>query len=467
MKIARSLAGTGLALLILAVAAGSPAAAEVTTKVKAGEGVTFESSDGESSLNLGFYGQLAFQALDRDHWRRSDLNQTFPPFSVENIGDTSYSFRIRRLRLIAKGKAFKPWFHYMLELDLVGNDEGLRRVFVPSFEVITGGTVIFPGIDITAGAESRDGQTTKLLEYYVDLTPLAEAGVRIGAFKTPFGRQELVSSSRLQMSDRSIASDFFAPSYDRGAVFHGATATGRIGYEIGAMNGTGIAQGANIDESLGYVARLTATSAGPYLNVESVIDNPSTFKAQGGFAWYKTTNTPVRQDPRLAISDVRSTSLSGDFEFFFGRRANLTMEYYSRKIDVDQTLDFPVSCYGAFVAGRFSCDQQGYFVQGGVFLGDRYELAGRYSQIDNDLDTPDDKSREATLNFTRYFRGHSLRWSTALSRFKIDVKAVGSSAFTVILANQPQATFPDPAASFPGIQGDDNTLFTTQLQWIF
>jgi hypothetical protein len=462
------LRGVWGAPVIVCAAACGVAHAQATVETEAGKGVTISSDDGNNKINIGFYGQFRFQELSRDRWQRSDLNQTFPPFSVENAGRTEPSFQVRRLRLIAQGSVWKSWMRYAVELDFAGNDEGLRSIFIPPV-FTSGGASDFPGVNVTQGVQDQDGRSVKLLDWYLDLTPKATARARIGQFKIPFGRQELVSDNRLQMTSRGIASDFFAPSRDRGAMFHGGTDTQRVQYKLGVFNGTGLARAQNIDKSLGYAARLTATTSGPFQDIEDVIDQPPSMgvRVQGGIAWYQTSDTPVRLNPQIPESDVRNTSYEADLGFFFRQRADLFLEYYQRKVEVDQGFDLPTSCYGAFIDGRFSCDQSGYTVQGGIRLGptDHHELSARYSWIDNDRDLDKDERSEATLNYAYYFFRHTMQVSASVSYYEVGVNAQGSSGFAVKLANS-SANFLDDTA-FPGLAGDTNWLGTIQFQWTF
>jgi hypothetical protein len=459
--------GTGW-IWVACVLATGVSFADATVKVEPGQGVTVASEDGETSINVGFYGQFRFQVIDRKNlWRRSDLVQAFPPFSVENVGRTEPSFQVRRFRLYAQGTVLKKWFGYKVEVDLAGNDEGLRRVFIPPVFTV-GGASDFPGVDVTAGQSDQDGRTLKLLDAYLDITPKPYAKIRAGQFKVPYGRQELVSDNRLQMTSRSIASDFFSPSRDRGAMFYGGTDTQRVQYRVGAFNGNGLARTQNADTALAYAARLTATSKGPFLDVEDVIDQPEGFHIQGGLAWYTSTDTPVRANPQIVESDVRDTRYEADLGVLFGQRANILLDYYTRRVSVDQTFDLPASCYGAFLEGRFSCDQTGYTAQGGALFGKEkaHEISVRYSSIDNDRDLQDDRSTEAALNYAHYFFRHTLQLSATVSYFKVEVNAAGSSAFAVKSAN-PTADFFDPASFSPALTDDKNLVGLLQVQWTF
>ncbi|MBZ5637191.1 MAG: OprO/OprP family phosphate-selective porin [Acidobacteriia bacterium] len=460
------------AMLVTAVKAAEP------VRVEPGNGVTFSSDDGSTTLNLGMYTQFRFQLLDQDQWRRSQFYEVVPPFTVENVGVTQPSFEVRRFRLFAKGSLHEPWITYRVEADLAGNDEGLRRVFIPEWQ-FSSASPSFPQLDIRAGQETQDNRTVKTLDAYVDLAPRTAAGVRIGAFKVPYGRQELVSDYLLQMTARSIASDQFAPSRDRGVMFYGGTPNRVIEWRLGAFNGTGLSEGQNLDKTLAYAARLTATSKGPYLDVESVSDASVTSgsRIQGGFSWYRSTDTPKRDDPRTPIGTVDDARFAADFEMYW-KRANVTAEYYTRTIQVDAVggltgrpgIDLPKGCLGAYLEGRLSCDQQGYYVQAGFLFGPRSELSARYSKTDNDKELSSDERSEATLNFTRYIKGHALKWSVSASYFKLGVNAEGSSAFAVKTSkvNSLDMTefFLDEAA-FPKLDSDRNLLVTAQLQWAF
>jgi hypothetical protein len=451
-----------LGVCVLATGVSSAAA---TVELEPGNGVTIASQDGDTKINIGFYAQFRFQYLHQDMWRRTDLTDQSPPFDVENIGDSEPSFAMRRLRLFGQGTIWKPWINYKLELDLAGNDEGLRSVFIPSN--VNG---VFEGVNVTAGPSDQDGRTVKLLDAYVDLTPRPYARVRLGQFKIPFGRQELVSDNRLQMTSRSIASDFFSPSRDRGVMFHGGTDTQRVQYKVGAFNGTGLAMAQNLDTTLGYAARLTATTSGPFLDIEDVIDQPPSLgvRVQGGIAWYTSTLTPVRQDAHVAISDIRDSRYEADLGFFFRQRGNLLLDYYARRYEVDQVIDLPISCFGAQQAGRFSCDQVGYTIQSGVMLDNHlsHELSLRYSFIDNDKELNDDERKEATLNYVYYFLKHTMQLAVSFGQYKIGVNAQGSSGFKIKYDNRLVSDFFDPT-QFPGLTGDTNYLATVQFQWTF
>ena len=121
-----------------------------------------------------------------------------------------------------------------------------------------------------------------------------------------------------------------------------------------------------------------------------------------------------------------------------------------RKVEVDQGFDLPKSCYGAFIEGRFSCDQSGYTVQGGCAWDptDHHELSARYSWIDNDRDLEDDERTEATLNYAYYFFRHTMQLFVSVSYFDLGVNAEGLVQLRR-QGQQPHGGLPGPDG-FPG-----------------
>ncbi|HEV8119389.1 MAG TPA: hypothetical protein VGQ67_00150 [Candidatus Polarisedimenticolia bacterium] len=435
-----------------------------------GNGLSFASASGDFSFRIGFWGQFRFQLYDKDQWRRTSRTILTPPIPVENIGETQETFDVPRLRLYFAGNTFKPWLTYRLETDLVADDQGLREVFIPACDPIAGCNAV----DIRAGTESQDGRTLKLVDFYLDGAPTVAAGFRVGQFKVPHSRQELVSDPRLQMTTRSIASLFFAPGRDRGIEAKGATPkTQRIGYQVGVFNGTGLTAKNNLDATLAYDFRLTLTSQGPYLDIESLIDAPADrFHAQGGVSWYNSRmRTFASSDPTSLVGDINDRRVAADLQLFWHRHANLLAEYYTGSIRVDDAIQQRMQfiCFGAYNQGLLTCDQKGYYVQGGATIGERSEISARYSMVDADRDLDRDRQIETTLNYTYFFRRHALRWSTSLTALTLEVNAPNASGLAVQSGDASIpiiSPFPNPEA-FPGLDDDHNRLFVTQLQWAF
>jgi hypothetical protein len=214
--------------------------------------------------------------------------------------------------------------------------------------------------------------------------------------------------------------------------------------------------------------------------VEDVIDQPPSLgvRAQGGIAYYTSSADKIPQTTftasDLVAGKVSDSRYELDLGLFFGSRANLLLDYYTRRYEVDKYQDLPDSCYGARFQQRFSCDQTGYTIQTGVLLDRKasHELSMRYSHIDNDTKLNKDGRREATINYTYYFLKHTMQLSASFSSYLIGVNAQGSSGFalktlkdgTGVQVNN--GDFLNPA-DYPGMTGDKNWLGTIQFQWTF
>lgn len=463
-------AGIAVLGLTLFVFSLRPVLAEETTTVyRPGEGITFSNEAGSFRLNLNFFGQIGAESLKRDRFVRNGPNNS--DFnSVRNIGETQYTLFLRKLRFTARGKAFDPNLSFKIEVDLLGNDRGLRRGSMTLNEAIIGG-----GLPISFSLNEKDwdkdGRTLKLMDFYLEYSFSKAVRLRAGQFKVPFGRQELVSDYLLQMTGRSIASDFFAPKRDRGMMIFGTSETGRIGYSLGLFNGTGMELGRNLDKNLAYSLRLTATSSGPYLDIESVIDSPRRLHFQGGFAWYSSKDRFREDTPPTYLTDYKDTRMNAHFELFW-RKYNLEIEGFSRKYELDP-LDRPqlinLGCLRFFSDQRSTCEQRGLTAQAGMFFGNSHELALRTSKVDNDIDLDHDERTELTLSYTRFFRHHGLRWSTSITREKLGMYAAGSSGFLAILGKFPSSGgFTQPAPGyFQGLKDDNNTYIVSMIQFGF
>ena len=76
-----------------------------------------------------------------------------------------------------------------------------------------------------------------LKDAYADLV-VGQVVVRLGQFKKPFSRQQLISSSRLALVDRAATDKAFKAGRDLGLMIHNGN-KGRFEYALGAFNGHG------------------------------------------------------------------------------------------------------------------------------------------------------------------------------------------------------------------------------------
>lgn len=156
---------------------------------------------------------------------------------VPETKDKNLSISLPRARLKVLGNAFNPAITYF---------------FQAQFES--------PYYDDGTGLATNEFQynvagSTGLRDYYLNVAPYPEYfQVRVGKFRTPFSRQQLISSSQMQFEDQSDANNQFQltpDGHDIGVMFHNgfnnalewalaAVSNGvvaRLGYNYGGIDG--------------------------------------------------------------------------------------------------------------------------------------------------------------------------------------------------------------------------------------
>lgn len=329
-------------------------------KFKAGynKGFFLESDDGNYSMRMRLRTQFQFSVNNTEE-KDTDLNATS---SEEN---TATDFNIRRFRIKWDGHAFRPWFNYVAQIsaDNNGNFQLRDAYFDAAYD-----TRIFP---------------------------------RVGQNKVPFNREELTSSSSLQLVERSIVNEEFAYGRDRGVGAYGQLFN-MLTYGAGIYNGDG-RNGNSVDSNLLYVGRLQLNPccgklkygsesfpiSGAYkLEPMNFKEKEPLFAFGGGITALPGLNiaqkTPDSSIPDrfdelgLQFGDVYSVTADAQFKY---QIFSMTGEYDGRWIrpqGANSLAVFPVSDLGTVY-------DQGFRVQGGIFIVPHLvELAARWAYIDYD-----------------------------------------------------------------------------------
>src|SRR3972149_7364438 len=340
---------------------------EVSYK-KPGDGFTIRTKDGNFSLNMRLRAQFQFSVND----------------TTDEL--TATDFRIRRLRFYWIGNAFRPWFEYYIQVS------------------------------------ADNGSDLQLRDAYFNAAYEKEAVPRVGQFKVPFNREELTSSSELQLVERSIVNEQFNLGRDLGPALYGVLGN-YVTYGFGIFNGNG-RNALSTDSNLLYVGRVMLTPCCGELKYSN-----SQFPASGD---YKIEPNFGEDKPLIAIGVAgagmeglnidRKTpdgaiaarfdeigATVGDFAEF---TADLNIKYYIFSLEGEYDARW-ISPDGASIDTVFD---QGFRIQSGVFLVPKLvEVAGRFALIDFDDDVPGpDLSYEITpgLNF---YMSHSHKWKIQLS----------------------------------------------------
>jgi len=291
--------------------------------------------------------------------------------------EPEYAFMIRRAELKLKGHAFHENVTYGFMADFAKGTVGLK-------------------------------------DYYLDFALAPKVfHMRFGSYKKPFSRQQITSSSKLELVDRSITDKAFGQGRDLGIMFHNKfDKSPTFEWAVGVFNGTG--------EKPWFEGKLEEDDAGE-------IDGISSRS--------KYTNVPDRFHPlavaRLGFNhgDLKGYS-EADLEggpFRFGLGVSGIVDFDSDDDDdsnIRGELDFIIKAAGFSTTGGVyvmtaqdgggmgdqSFNSWGLHAQAGYVIKEMVQPAFRYALVD--LDGDFDRTQELTGGLAVYIFGHNLKWQT-------------------------------------------------------
>ncbi len=252
----------------------------------------------------------------------------------------------------------------------------------------------------------------------IHLGPYAK--LRIGQFKTPFSRQRILSSSRLQIIDRSPIQNLY-PGRDTGIELSGKDIMGVFDYAVAMEMGWGDRMKfVDTDNSrFWYDGRFVFHPLGslPMAEGDVSYSEKLRFEVAGNvlyaphqvafgersihdmFLAADAYGLPVLKDAaRSTLSDLPSGLIGDTFSWgpditIFYKGFSLTGEYYKASYTPDDTSQYR------------KLYSKGYFIQGGIFIIPKLiEITGRYDRLDRDTKTRNQKdTREYTLGVNYFF----------------------------------------------------------------
>lgn len=351
---------TSRALAVLLVLAATDVVAQTATPpvvdVGLGRGVTIRTVDDDASLNIRARIQVRATAIHN------------PP----GTSDDTSELLIRRARLVFQGNARGPSLTYYLQLSFsnLDNEADLRL---------------------------------PLRDAYMTWSGARDLNVRVGQMKVPFSRQRVVSSSALQMVDRSIVVSELNLDRDVGVQIFSKDlfGTGRLGYAVGLFGGEGRNR---LGRSAGllYTARVEAWPFGAFDDLaEGDVRRGERLRMAFGASVGHNQNT---NRPRSTIGtpypagDVDYTHAGIDLTVKW-RGWSLASEAMSRAADESDGL------------GPASRSGWGAFVQAGYMVSSRTELSGRYSRLNPRAGTDPAlaEANELGAGVSHYLYAHDLK----------------------------------------------------------
>jgi len=358
-------------------------------------------------------------------------NKNYPIISGTNITARRFKedvseFDVRRVRLVFEGFAFNPETTYFVQ-----------------FRNDTNGTTTQP---------TTTRSTTQLYDAYIDLKQIPWANLRVGQYRTLFGRQEYVSSALLQFVDRNFVAEAFVPNgidrRDQGVTIHSDEKKYPINYAFGVFNGVGInltRLGLNTPgnaNELMYVGRVTADLLGkpgyPEGDLAYSLTPQLAIGASYGYnAGLQTNTMPTTGagvntqistaiaslgNGRLLNQGVVNLGTTGvDFIFKY-KGLSLQSEGFIRNVD---TRD-PSARIG---------NATGFYVQGGYFIvPGTLEVVGRYSYMDPDTRAAQDLMTSGVGGVNWYLNGHEhkLQFDYGVITTHLSAADTGGGAVTLI-----------------------------------
>ena len=332
-------------------------------------------------------------------------------------------FDLRRARSVLEGFAFNPETTYFVQ-----------------FRSDTNGTTTQP---------TTTRSTTQLYDAYIDLKQIPWANLRVGQYRTLFGRQEYVSSALLQFVDRGFVAEAFVPNgidrRDQGLTIHSDDKKYPVNYAFGLFNGVGInltRLGLNTPSNaneLMYVGRITVDILGKPGYPESDLAYSQTPQLAVGVSYgynsgLQTNTTGVGSNTQISTSiaslgngrllnqGVVNLGTTGVDVIFKYKGLSLQSEGFVRNVD---TRDHSKQIGNA----------TGFYVQGGYFVVPKtIELVGRYSYMDPDTLRAQDIISSVVGGINWYLIGHEhkLQFDYGVVTTHLSAVDTGSSATTLI-----------------------------------
>jgi hypothetical protein len=305
-----------------------------------------------------------------------------PRFEYEHVdgGDDTAAFSIDRARLTLKGNAHAKNIKYKLQTDFGKGNLSLK-------------------------------------DFYIDYGLRDALIVRIGQYKRPFSREQINSSSKLELCDRAITDKAFGAGRDIGVMVHNDyEKSPELEWAFGVFNGTG-----DKASFAGEVDPMTGDVSGSFSNV------PDRFKP---------TVVGRAGINRGGIKGYSEADLEGG-PLRFGVAASVLTELDYDKGDdskVRAELDYVVKLQGISTTGgvylataqddtSFSdqaLDLLGLHVQAGYVLAGNIQPVIRFAHVNPD--GADSYTNELTAGLSIYQFSHNLKWQAdgGLIREKAD-----------------------------------------------
>ena len=344
-----------------------------------------------SGYNNGFFiaspdGNFKLQVNGQVQVRTSYAWQTNSAWNASRVPDPTatkaqYGTEIRRAKLSFSGNVVDPSWQYKVTMAyLPANSQTVADTTSPYN---------------TAGANSGNGSasTANLEDAYINKDMGNGMSLKMGQFKSPFLREELVSSANQLGVERSVVNQMFSTGWTDGIQLTAGNDNlmGMISFNNGGNNANFATQ--NMSSTDGAYAQYAITGRIQYLvsgnwaqfnDMTSMRGGGQGLMLGAGFNWQHGGNQNSNFDPATGIGGVGSANTDAGFFTYTADvswdlgGANLYAAFFG-----NMTGSLPVQTTGTppvVVAERNGSSIQSYgsLVQGGYFISDNTELFGSW-----------------------------------------------------------------------------------------
>ncbi len=387
-------AGTEVPTAVTPDAATAAAEAEAAAAAAAKAAKDAKDAPGTAGYDKGFYvksndGTFGLKITGRLH----------PYYTFTRIGEPASNrggFELRRARLVLEGNLHGKHLTYKLQTEFGRGVVGLR-------------------------------------DFHFDLEVGSGVWLRVGQWKRPFSRQQIVSSGRQELSDRAITDRVFGAGRDIGlAIRNDYEKSPDLEWTVGVFNGTGIdpTQAATVNPDTGavtignpsnvpqkfrpaLVGRVGINRGGLKGYSEADLEGGPLRWGVGASVWVEgdfdendTANDKAQLDYMVKVNGLSST----------GGVYAMT-EQRGLKPFSDQELEFV-----------------GFHLQGGYMVTPTAQVAARYAMISHDSDAARDQ-QEITIGGSYYGYGHDGKLQGAVRLIKTGAQAFGDTILFELTSN--------------------------------
>ncbi|MCP5006212.1 MAG: hypothetical protein GY941_20065 [Planctomycetes bacterium] len=327
----------------------------------------------EVGYKKGFFFRTADGRFNMKMTGRLQMRYGYENRDATGTDDSSY--RLRRARLKWDGYAYD---HFKYKIELALKSQGTKS---------------------TSTADGDRAKAVELIDWWAEYGKYNYAKIRFGQWKVPFNRQRVVSSSKLQLIDRSLAQEEFTMNRQVGAMISGKVYNRQLEYYLGMFNGNNRNESSNGDTEHMYIARISWNNPGGYgkgigeQEADVAWSEKPLYHISGAVSFDSASDLTMTLDDssKPSATEVNRTHIVGEYGLKYRGFSTSAEFYWSKAHDI----------------GNEDITNKGFFVQGGYFiLPHRFEVAGRYSFVDFDDELKDDSLTEVVLGLNWYFEGH-------------------------------------------------------------